>query len=497
MTRSTGKRRHHFKNVTPKDPVIASFAEWTESNQVFFKRFREWLQACGYGHVTLNLYSVAVRSAIGLLNKPHQAIHPVEDVERVRQHFHKMPLKSGTRRGYGKGLQKLAEFLNEERGNKRLVERSIDWDDVLYDLPDGLGGHLRAFALSQKKNWREEDRRKRTVELLSVLGIPLRWMAASLSLRSETDITPQAWFSYVDVCIEQGRSIGTINCRLSRLQSFLRFVEENGGSICQRMMLVRPMKMSPRVPRDAPLSDLRRLLEENERECCASHTNLFRMGIMDRAWLHLMLYSGLRTCEVRRLQVEDLDFENKRLRIEQSKGLKDRLVYLNAATVSAVQGWLEVRKSLNPPSEAVFFHRHRPLTPNYCQFRLRTYGKRCGVKITPHQLRHSCATLLLNAGAPVLSVQSLLGHERLDTTLGYARLYDGTIAADYYRAMSQVEQWFHLPESRSTPIYSPAELVALVDSLARGTLNENQRETLHSVRLGILALESQVVKVHR
>jgi len=85
----------------------------------------------------------------------------------------------------------------------------------------------------------------------------------------------------------------------------------------------------------------------------------------------------------------------------------------------------------------------------------------------------------------------------LDTTLGYARLYDGTIAADYYRAMSQVEQWFHLPESRSTPIYSPAELVALLDSLARGTLNENQRETLHSVRLGILALESQVVKVHR
>lgn len=491
MTRSTGKRRHHFKNITPKDPAIASFAEWTEPNQTFFKSFREWLQTCGYGHVTLNLYSVAARHAIGFLNKPYQVIHPIEDVELVRQHFRKMPLQSSTRRDYEKGLRKLAEFLNEKRGKLR-VERSIDWDDVLYDLPDELGGHLREFALSQKKNWREEDRRKRTVELLSVLGIPLRWMVSSLSLRSEVDITPQAWFSYTDACLEQGLSVGTINCRLSRLQSFLRFVEENDGLICPRMLLVHPVKMSSRVPRDAPVSDLRRLLEENERECRAS-----RLGIMDRAWLHLMLYSGLRTCEVRRLQVEDIDFENKRLRIEQSKGLKDRLVYLNAATVNMVQGWLEVRKSLNPPSGNVFFHRHHPLTPNYCQSRLRTYGKRCGVKITPHQLRHSCATLLLNAGAPVLSVQSLLGHERLDTTLGYARLYDGTIAADYYRAMSQVELWFRLPESRSTPIYSPAELVALLDSLSRGTLNEHQRETLHSVRLGILALESQVVKVHR
>ncbi len=48
----------------------------------------------------------------------------------------------------------------------------------------------------------------------------------------------------------------------------------------------------------------------------------------------------------------------------------------------------------------------------------------------PHQLRHSCATLLLNAGAPVLTVQTLLGHEWVDTTLGYACLYDGTVAAD-------------------------------------------------------------------
>jgi len=97
----------------------------------------------------------------------------------------------------------------------------------------------------------------------------------------------------------------------------------------------------------------------------------------------------------------------------------------------------------------------------------------------------------LNAGAPVLSVQSLLGHEKLDTTLGYARLYDGMIAADYYRAMRQVERLFHLSETRQMPFYTPAELVALVDSLGSGTLNEHQRETVQTLREGILSLASK------
>ena len=67
------------------------------------------------------------------------------------------------------------------------------------------------------------------------------------------------------------------------------------------------------------------------------------------------------------------------------------------------------------------------------------------MKVTPHQLRHCFATLILNAGAPVLSVKMLLGHQWVDTTLRYARLYDGTVAADYYRAMAVVERRLALP----------------------------------------------------
>lgn len=487
MTRSTGQRRYHFKNNTPKDPAITPFAQWSEANQTFFKEFRVWLQRSGYSPSVVHQYAVAARSAIGYLNKPHETIHPTMDLEHVRLHFIQRDLSPATRHGYDKGLLRLADFLGEEQG-KPVAARPVNWEYHLRGLPDGFGEHLREFAASRQRNWRTEDHFRRGLELVSQICIPLRWIASASSLQTASDITPQLWFGFVDASLEQGYQVSTINCRLSRLQSFLRFLEENGVTVCQRMLLVQPLKKSPPLPRDAPVSELRLLLEENERDAQAAHANLRRMGIMDRAWIHLMLYSGLRTCEVRRLQVDDINFENKRIRIEQSKGVKDRLVYMNSATITALQAWLEVRESLKPPSHRVFFYRRQPLTPRYCQARLKTYGKRCEVDITPHQLRHSCATLLLNAGAPVLSVQSLLGHEKLDTTLGYARLYDGTIAADYYRAMSQVERLFHLPESRPAPFYTPAELVALVDSLGSGTLNERQRETVQTLREGILSL---------
>ncbi|MBN1657253.1 MAG: site-specific integrase [Anaerolineae bacterium] len=103
--------------------------------------------------------------------------------------------------------------------------------------------------------------------------------------------------------------------------------------------------------------------------------------------------------------------------------------------------------------------RHEPLTVSYCAYRLRTYARRFGVRITPQQLRFSCVTLLLNAGAPVLKVQSILGHKFIDTTLSYARLYDGTVVADYYRAMAEVESCFVGEQHESTPPDS-AQLLA-------------------------------------
>jgi len=166
-------------------------------------------------------------------------------------------------------------------------------------------------------------------------------------------------------------------------------------------------------------------------------------------------------------------------------------VCLSGAAVEALRAYLDVRGPA--PTDHVFTFRHLPLTVSYCYARLRTYSRRCGLHVTPHQLRHTSATLLLNAGAPILTVQTTMGHKHIDTTLGYARLYDGTVAADYYRAMGQVEARMELAGStdgNDGPL-TGGQLLALVDALHNGTLNEDQREAVHALRLGILALAGQ------
>ncbi|RPI51942.1 MAG: hypothetical protein EHM56_08925, partial [Chloroflexi bacterium] len=98
------------------------------------------------------------------------------------------------------------------------------------------------------------------------------------------------------------------------------------------------------------------------------------------------------------------------------------------------------------------------------------------------ECRHSCARRLFNAGAPVLTVQSILGHKFVDTTLGYARLYDGTVTADYYRAMAEIESRLDGESAPAPP--DSGQLLALVDSLQAGTLNDVQRETVQALRTG-------------
>lgn len=301
----------------------------------------------------------------------------------------------------------------------------------------------------------------------------------------------------MDERLQAGILPTTINHGMHELHHFLHFLQDLEKPICARLLLTDMLHEGQRLPRDVPAERLRRLFQEVQAEATSYHRYKARCGRMDLAWFLLMLHSGLRTCEVRALRFEQLDLEHRRMRIEQSKGLKDRVVFLTEASVAALQSYLQVRGPRAELPPQVFIYAHKPLSRTYCCVRLRGYGRRSGVLVTPHQLRHSCATLLLNAGAPVLTVKTLLGHKFVDTTLGYARLYDGTIAAGYYAAMGVVEQRLGLAEDRLTAPRSLAELLMLVDSLQREALSEAQSAAVRSLRSGLLLLaerENSVVK---
>jgi hypothetical protein len=88
--------------------------------------------------------------------------------------------------------------------------------------------------------------------------------------------------------------------------------------------------------------------------------------------------------------------------------------------------------------------------------------------VTSHQRKYSCATPLLNAGACILTLQAMLGHGHVDTTLGYARLYDGTVAEHYYCAMGQVEERLESVKNLGASGVIDGQLLPTVDMLCAG-----------------------------
>ncbi len=485
MTPSTGQRPMHVKNTMPTHPAVKRISDWFPPNQSFYGTFRRWLKEGGYQYAAVTTYCVVARLTLGLLDKPYWQIDLQTDLDRVREHINANYTRVTTRRLYHTGLRKFSEYLRL-RCHRPAPEPTIHWDYYLGALPDVIAADIRADVVHCHRNWRPEQQYRSTYNLLGVLTRSLRWMAAHATLNSIEDVTPTLWFAYVDARLAADIQPVTLNNELHALQNFLLFVADQDRAVCARMLRVDELETGPRLPRDAPIEQLCRLLNEIENAVTSPHAGVRRMGLLDRAWFLLMLHSGLRTGEVRRLQLADIDGENRRVRIEQSKGLKDRIVCLSAATLDALKAYLAGRGPAN--TDHVLIYRHLPLSFRYCQVRLRTYGKRCGVQVTPHQLRHSCATLLLNAGAPILTVQTILGHQHIDTTLGYARLYDGTVAADYYRAMARVEQQMALTDDAKSEPPDSGQLLALVDALRNGTLNESQQETVCALRAGIVAL---------
>jgi len=166
--------------------------------------------------------------------------------------------------------------------------------------------------------------------------------------------------------------------------------------------------------------------------------------VRDRTMFLLMLRCGLRVSEVSGLAWLALDFTQGTVRIDHSKGQVDRVVYLAPDVAKALRQWQRLQTAAAP---YVFPSRMTrkgglPLTARQIQHRMTHYLRLAGIAkaYSPHSLRHTFATQLLNAGASLEVVKELMGHRSLDITLRYTQLYDRTKRAQYDQAMVQVEQ---------------------------------------------------------
>ena len=146
---------------------------------------------------------------------------------------------------------------------------------------------------------------------------------------------------------------------------------------------------------------------------------------------------GLRASEVVRLKVKHIDSAQKIIRVEQSKGRKDRNVMLSPETLGLLRQWWKARRSrydaATPVAERWLFpgnRRGKPMTTRQLSRLFHEAADAAGIKkaVTLHALRHSFATHLLERGTDIRIIQALLGHDKLETTARYTRVATGMIA---------------------------------------------------------------------
>lgn len=155
-----------------------------------------------------------------------------------------------------------------------------------------------------------------------------------------------------------------------------------------------------------------------------------------RVLLSLGYGCGLRASEVVRLKVKHIDSAQKIIRVEQSKGRKDRNVMLSPETLDLLRQWWKARRdhdATTPLQERWLFPGRRPGKPMTTRQLSRLFHEAAdaaGIKngVTLHALRHSFATHLLERGTDIRIIQALLGHDKLDTTARYTRVATGMIA---------------------------------------------------------------------
>ena len=227
----------------------------------------------------------------------------------------------------------------------------------------------------------------------------------------------------------QNYSKSTIARKLATLRSFYKFCMRRGYVSTHPLATIRTPKQEKRLPKFLELDDINRLMSAPDQ------TTL--LGSRDRAIFEVLFSSGVRVSELVDLNFADIDEAGQSIRIR-GKGKKQRSVPVGPTALAAIQHYLDLRRA-DPRSpsfdaEALFVNKHgQRLSTRSVRRKLDKYLAEVGLdpSISPHTLRHSFATHMLNNGADLRSVQELLGHQSLSTTQVYTHLTTPRLKAVY------------------------------------------------------------------
>ncbi len=226
----------------------------------------------------------------------------------------------------------------------------------------------------------------------------------------------------------RGYAPSTIARRLASLRSFFRFLRREGLVTADPTAGLRNPKQAKRLPRLLRVDEVIRLLDGIPVDTAP--------GVRDRAMLETLYGGGLRVSELVGLDVRDLDDASDLVRVR-GKGRRERLCPIGEVAAWWLRRWMPLRQPKQPRDSAVFLNqRGGRLTTRSVGRILEGHLLRAGLLDTasPHTLRHSFATHLLDGGADLRSVQELLGHRNLTTTQIYTHVTQDRILDIYHDA---------------------------------------------------------------
>lgn len=236
----------------------------------------------------------------------------------------------------------------------------------------------------------------------------LLWVEKDKSLKGRLEVVESTDVKrYLLFLVKQGYQESTIRLSLAALNFFFENVVGREVNIKN---IPRPKKKKT-LPKTLAKKQVKRMIK-------IADNKKHKLAIM-------LLYSaGLRVSELVKLKKQDFDFENNLIRIRQSKGKKDRVTILSEKTTKPL-----LEHFWNLEGEHVFPGKNKHYSTKTIQEIVAKAGKkaRVGKKVTPHMLRHSFATHLLEEGTSIRIIQKLLGHTRLETTQVYTHIADSNL----------------------------------------------------------------------
>ena len=222
----------------------------------------------------------------------------------------------------------------------------------------------------------------------------------------------------------------SINRHIVTLKNYFNFLEKNSLIDINPCEDITGLKTKKSIPRVLSEEDIDKLLDINP-------TNAFEYR--NKAMLELMYSSGLRVSELLNLNVNDIDFDLNIVRIF-GKGSKERIMPINEIATSYLYEYINIyRKTLlkNKVSDILFLNSRGESLSRQGFFKiLKEIARDKGIKkeLSPHTLRHSFATHLLNHGADLRSIQTMLGHENIETTQIYTHVSNNMVKEEYENA---------------------------------------------------------------